>query len=87
MCTKLVWFDLVDGLDPATALHRAQGWLCAATVQEMGLVSYDDRFDQESGRRDREVFYALRYYRANPHIKPFAHPYYWAAFVYSGDGV
>ena len=75
---------LGNGLDPAWALHRAQDWLQTATARELGLADRYERRYQESGRMDPTAFRAMRYFRANPEAMPFAHPYYWAAFTFTG---
>jgi len=81
-------YHLEDGLDPATALHQAQGWLREATAAEMNLAHYYERHYerqyQESGKEDQDAFLAMRHYRANPDVKPFTDPYYWAGFTFSG---
>lgn len=87
LLTQFYRYHIQDGLDPAIALHNAQAWLRTATAQDMGLADYYQRVYQESGQRDADAFRAMRYYRANPQVRPFAHPYYWAAFVFSGIGV
>ena len=75
---------LGNGLDAASALHRAQDWLRTATARDMSLADrYELRY-QESGRMDPDAFRAMRYFRANPEARPFAHPYYWAAFTFTG---
>jgi CHAT domain-containing protein len=84
LLTRFYHYHLKDGRDPAMALYLAQGWLRAVTAQEMGLADYYQRLYQESGQKDQDAFRAMRYYRANPSVKPFAHPYYWAGFVFSG---
>ena len=75
---------LGNGLDPASALHRAQDWLRTATARDMSLADRYERRYQESGRMDPAAFRAMRYFRANPEARPFAHPYYWAAFTFTG---
>ena len=75
---------LGNGLDPASALHRAQDWLRTATARDMSLADRYERRYQESGRMDPDAFRAMRYFRANPEARPFAHPYYWAAFTFTG---
>ena len=75
---------LGNRLDPASALHRAQGWLRTATARDMSLADRCERRYQESGQRDPDAFLAMRYFRANPEARPFAHPYYWAAFTFTG---
>jgi CHAT domain-containing protein len=82
-----------NGLDPASALRRAQAWLRTATVREMSLaVRYERRYPQ-AGEMDPDAFRELvgpdsfrdtRDFRANPEAMPFAHPYYWAAFTFTG---
>ncbi|MEZ4734546.1 MAG: CHAT domain-containing protein [Caldilineaceae bacterium] len=70
--------------EPADALRQAQLWLREATAEEMKLAGYYEQLYIDAGRRDREAFQWMNYYRANPTVKPFAHPYYWAGFVFSG---
>jgi CHAT domain-containing protein len=76
--------QLGNGLDPASALHRAQDWLRTATARDMSLADRYERRYLESGRMDPDAFRAMRYFRANPEARPFAHPYYWAAFTFTG---
>lgn len=75
---------LKDGLDPAIALQKSQLWLRDSTAKEMGLSKYYKQQYLESGKKDSNAFVAMRYYQANSDIKPFSHPYYWAAFTFSG---
>ena len=75
---------LGNGLDPASALHRAQDWLRTATARELGLAECYRRVYQESGHRDKIAYDSMRYYTKKPEVKPFEHPYYWAAFFSSG---
>lgn len=75
---------LGNGLDPAWALHRAQDWLRTATARDMSLADRYKRRYLESGRTDPDAFNAWRQFRANPEARPFAHPYYWAAFTFTG---
>ncbi|MBM4432266.1 MAG: CHAT domain-containing protein, partial [Chloroflexi bacterium] len=77
---------LQQGLAPATALRQAQMWLRGASAAQLGLAERYQRLYESSQRRDGEAFRAMRYYQANPEVKPFRHPYYWAAFVFSGVG-
>jgi CHAT domain-containing protein/tetratricopeptide (TPR) repeat protein len=74
------------GLDPASALHRAQDWLRTATAQQMGLAERYESLYRASGGRDHDAFVAWRHHRAEPQAKPFAHPFYWAAFTLTGAG-
>jgi len=75
---------LVDGTTPAAALHQAQVWLRDATAAELRLADYYERQFRASGRRDKPAYDAAHHYRHNPAAKPFAHPYHWAAFTFSG---
>ena len=77
-------YHLQEGLSPAAALRRAQQWLRESTVDELDLVSHLERRYQESGEADRDAFKRMAYYREHRQEKPFAHPYYWAAFAYYG---
>jgi CHAT domain-containing protein len=75
---------LCEGLHPAVALNRAQRWLREATTRELGLVARYEQRLAAPGQDDAHSLRWLRYYRAHPDLRPFAHPYYWAAFGYTG---
>ena len=75
---------LAEGEGVASARRGAQLWLRDGSAGELKLAEAYERLYQESGKRDKEAFRAMRYYRANPETKPFTHPYYWAGFVFSG---
>jgi CHAT domain-containing protein len=75
---------LDGGLDPVEALGQAQIWLRKATAAELELAGHFSRRFQDSRRRDRGAARLMRYYRANPNARPFAHPFYWAGFVFTG---
>jgi CHAT domain-containing protein len=66
------------------ALQQAQYWLRDATVEELGLVALYQKIYAESKKKDVDAFLAMRNYQTRLHEKPFAHPYYWAGFVFSG---
>jgi CHAT domain-containing protein len=72
---------LGNGLDPASALHRAQDWLRTATARDMSLA---DRFERRYQEGDGDALQPMKYYQANPEVRPFTHPYYWAAFTFTG---
>jgi CHAT domain-containing protein len=75
---------LGNGLDPATALRRAQDWLRTATARDICSSGCDVRLYKDSGGMDRHAFPAIRYFQVNPEERTFAHPYYWAAFTFTG---
>ena len=73
---------LGEGLSAATALHQAQRWLRESNSAELGLAEWYEKLAEQSGASS-----ALRkaaYYRTIPDEKPFSHPYYWAAFTFTG---
>lgn len=67
-------------LDPALALQEAQIWLRDSTAEQLGIASYYQRLADN----DPYSFRAMRYYQKNPLVQPFIHPYYWAAFTFTG---
>jgi CHAT domain-containing protein/tetratricopeptide (TPR) repeat protein len=75
---------LAEGQEPAEALRGAQLWLREATAEEMKLSERYEELYRASGRQDVGALRWMRFYRANPQNRPFAHPYYWAGFVFSG---
>jgi len=81
---RFYYNHLKDGLNPAEALRRAQQWLRESTADELNLVSHFAKRYQESGQTDKEAFNRMAYYGTHGDEKPFAHPYYWAAFAYNG---
>jgi CHAT domain-containing protein/tetratricopeptide (TPR) repeat protein len=75
---------VVDGVDPGRALNQAQRWLRDSTARDLGLASLWQRTYRESGRRDGDAYRRWSYYRAHPDDRPFSHPFFWAAFAFSG---
>jgi CHAT domain-containing protein len=76
---------LLDNLRPATALRQAQRWLRDTTNAEK--AAYFETFLPESdGGTASNIADAL--YKsvilAQPSARDFAHPFYWAAFTYTG---
>ncbi|MFG1820834.1 CHAT domain-containing protein [Kribbella sp. NPDC049174] len=70
----------VDLLDPAAALQRAALWLRSLTVSEAAEHFKGMKFEDAS--RGDEPRLLLRLSRSGRY--PFAHPYYWAGFTYTG---
>jgi CHAT domain-containing protein/tetratricopeptide (TPR) repeat protein len=68
----------------AEALRGAQLWLRNSTAQELDLAACWERHYRASGRRDVDAYHAMRYFQHHPDEQPFAHPYYWAAFTFTG---
>jgi CHAT domain-containing protein len=75
---------LAENQEPGAALQAAQRWLQGATAEELDLSGSYQAIYEASGRRDRNSFHWMRYYRANPSAQPFVHPYFWAAFYFTG---
>jgi CHAT domain-containing protein len=69
---------------PVYALQQAQYWLRDATVEELGLVAFYQKIFLESKQKDADAFRSMRAYKMRLQDKPFAHPYYWAGFVFYG---
>jgi len=74
----------VEGCAPVEALRAAQRWLREATAEDMDLAGWCQARFRASGGRDRDAYRAMRYWRTHPDEIPFAHPYYWAGFTYTG---
>jgi len=76
---------IADHLDPALALHRARAYLRDSTPAQLGLAGWFERRYEDSGGTDTDAFYAASDFRAHPDADPpFADPYYWAGFTYTG---
>jgi CHAT domain-containing protein len=77
-----------DGpLPPALALRRAQFWLRNVPAEKLAAYFDAERHkpDQERALSYEEVSAAWRrFIKMPPEARPFAHPYYWAAFTFSG---
>jgi CHAT domain-containing protein/tetratricopeptide (TPR) repeat protein len=63
-------------VEPPVALRIAQSWLRAATNGEIA------RYLHSMGEEWTEA--AIGFMLAQPDARPYAHPYYWAAFCYTG---
>jgi len=75
---------LQENQPPVQALQQAQYWLRDATVEELGLVTLFQKIYLESEETDEEAFLSMQNYKTRLSEKPFAHPYYWAGFVFYG---
>jgi CHAT domain-containing protein len=76
-----------DNQPPAIALQQAQYWLRDATAQT--LMDFCNQVT-DFLPADKQLKYQLladRYEYQEPDSKPYAHPYYWAGFVFSGAGL
>jgi CHAT domain-containing protein len=76
-----------NGQDPARALQAAQQWLKDLKVD--ALIQYVEALSSQASDKDRARFYTvLRHYKylaaQNAELRPFAHPFYWAAFTVNG---
>ncbi len=67
-----------EGRAPATALREAQIWLRDLTLEEVGSRLRQLNVEEEIGQRD------VGQRRAAPAAFPFGHPFYWAAFTFTG---
>ena len=76
---------LQDGLDLAPALRQAQLWLRDVTAGELF-----DRFGREAQQlvnrmsKEEALGYWYRFEKMGRGERPFADPYYWAAFTFTG---
>jgi CHAT domain-containing protein/tetratricopeptide (TPR) repeat protein len=81
---------LKGGMQFDTALREAQVW-----VRDLGaetIAEYAEQFYRQPTQKEEEKKELLRYMRhyrylakRNPTLRPFAHPYYWAAFTVNGS--
>jgi CHAT domain-containing protein len=77
---------MLDGLQPAVALRQAQRWLRDTTNAEK--AAYFEVFLSESAGSDVASDVVDNLYKvvvlAKPDAHDFVHPFYWAAFTYTG---
>jgi len=76
--------NMIDGaMEPALALRQAQFWLRNATAGEIGAY-YQSYLVPRMSQSEASAAFIQLMQRAKPNEKPYAHPFYWAAFTYSG---
>jgi len=86
LLTRKLYQGLVnDRLSPARALRNAQRWLRDATNYSLARY-YDEMCDEGDAflarqRLEREL---RRHALGAPKDRPYAHPYFWAAFIVYG---
>jgi CHAT domain-containing protein len=74
---------LSEKLSPATALQKAQVWLRDLTANE--LLAYLQALENQIRTSNLVLSNELaQFYERYPETRPFAHPYYWAAFTFTG---
>ncbi len=86
--TKLLLTEMyrlhLGGMSVAAALQGAQRWVSEATAEELGLAAVFERSYTASGSMDESALRSWQYYEMNERERPFAHPFYWAAFTLTG---
>src|SRR5690606_18133502 len=77
---------LQNNLDMASALRQAQLWLRDVTAQELATRFGTERVNLQGHRLtlSEASDYWRRFAALEPDSQPFAHPYYWAAFTFTG---
>lgn len=81
------WQD--RGMDPLRALVSAQQWLRDVSAGELAKRFEAERNKPEHERpmpREQALGARERYAGLHPHVRPFAPPFFWAAFTFSGNG-
>jgi CHAT domain-containing protein len=77
---------LKGGMGFAAALRDAQRWV--RTLEIGAVARYAEQCDEQAGRKNDTLWRWHRHYRSlaerEPDLRPFAHPYYWAAFTVNG---
>jgi CHAT domain-containing protein len=75
------------GMEVAAALRNAQRWVRKLEIGE--VTEYAEQCYQQAKEKEKaELYRLMRYYRyqaeQDPGLRPFEHPYYWAAFTVNG---
>ena len=78
---------LSKGMDFAAALREAQLWVRELKVGEVAQYA-EQWYRQSQGKEKSKLLKYKRHYRYlaehDPTLRPFTHPYYWAAFTVNG---
>jgi CHAT domain-containing protein len=82
LMARFYYYHLRCGLDPATALGRAQRWLRTGTSRQLGLAEWYTTQFRRTG--DPHAFQAMGYYQTHSAARPFVHPFFWASFIAVG---
>jgi CHAT domain-containing protein len=81
-------FHLLDRLSPPDALRHAQLWLRDATNADLAELFVEFNANKSDPQSKKTYGIAQEKFRkyvlADSNARPFAHPYYWAAFVFYG---
>jgi CHAT domain-containing protein len=78
-------YHLNQNQPPAHALQRAQQWLRHSTAEQLQLAESCRQTKQYAPKAQQNRYeHQATYYEMNAQTKPFADPYYWAGFVFSG---
>lgn len=75
--------DEKNPMYPAQALREAQFWLRNVTAKELGEHYQSYLIPRMNQREAADAFIELMK-QFQPNDKPYAHPFYWAAFIYNG---
>ena len=78
---------LATPMPKAEALHEAKAWLRNLTADEVGseLAAARSRPRATAGQGQRRASTGASPASTPPGLRPYAHPYYWAAFILVGD--
>jgi CHAT domain-containing protein/tetratricopeptide (TPR) repeat protein len=80
---KFYRLHIKDGKPPATALREAQLWLRELTRRELGAY-YEEIYMRMSPDSALDASIKLIQENGSPDDRLYAHPFYWAAFTYTG---
>ena len=79
------YIEFLGGETVPKALRSAQRWLREVTAEELAELFAQKRLQGHQPTHDDHIAAAWFQFAAmSPTEKPFRHPYYWAAFTYTG---